>query len=136
MIPARYTCDGANVSPALVWQDAPPEARGFALLCHDPDSAFGDFTHWTLYDIPAALTALPEGSENVGISGTNGFGALGYGGPCPRQGEHRYLFELYALDVETPGLAPGADREALEIAMESHLLARTRLMGRYARTSP
>ena len=135
-IPPAQTCDGAGRSPALAWRGAPAGTRGFALLLHDPDSTRKpDFTHWVLFDIPGDVTQLPEGAgEAAGTPGVNDFGTADYGGPCPAVGRHRYIFDLYALDVATLGLPPGAGREALEGAMEGHLLARARLTGAYERT--
>lgn len=135
-IPARFTCDGAGVSPPLTWQGAPAETRSFVLLFHDPDSTKKpDFTHWVRFDIPASIMALPEGDGNaLGHTGTNDFGQAAYGGPCPAVGRHRYAFDLYALDRATLGLAPGASRADVEAAMEGHLLARARLTAHYQRS--
>ena len=119
----------------MSWRGAPAGTRGYALILHDPDSTKKpDFTHWVLFDIPGAVGQMAEGAgDGAGTPGVNDFGAVGYGGPCPAVGQHRYLFDLYALDVPTLGLAPGASRDDVEGAMEGHLLARARLMGRYER---
>ena len=135
-IPWPYTCDGDGRSPELSWQGAPTSTRGYALILHDPDSTKKpDFTHWVLFDIGENATQLPEGTGDAsGTPGLNDFGAQTYGGPCPAVGRHRYLFDLYALDVETLGLPAGASREEVEEAMEAHLLARARLTGTYERS--
>src|ERR1043166_7866827 len=87
-IPSKYTCDAGqtNPSPALAWKDAPAATKSFVLMVHDPDAPMpGGFTHWVLFDIPAATTSLPEGfqSGSVGVSGNSGFRRVGYGGSCP-----------------------------------------------------
>jgi Raf kinase inhibitor-like YbhB/YbcL family protein len=138
MIPAQYTCDGEDLSPHLSWSGAPEGTRSFAVICEDPDAPAGTWVHWVLYDLPPAATELPdqvapEGSPSVGGSqGTNDFKRIGYGGPCPPGGTHRYFFRLYALDRMT-GLPPGATRKQAVQAMEGHVLAEARLMGRYRR---
>lgn len=138
-IPHRYTCEGADVSPPLSWDDAPEGTKGFALICEDPDAPGGTFTHWLLYRIPATRDALPEGVEKDptldwgAAQGRNDFGNVGYGGPCPPMGStHRYFFRLYALDQELD-LPPGASRHQLLSEIEDRALARTGLMGRYGR---
>ena len=138
-IPAKYTCQGEDVSPALSWSEAPKHTQSFALLVIDPDAPAGDFTHWVLYDLPPATRQLPEAvaaSEQLpdgSRQGVNGFRRTGYGGPCPPAGKaHRYYFRLYALDKKLD-LAPGATRDALESAMKGHVLAQAELMGRYQR---
>jgi len=134
-IPPPHTCDGEGRSPELSWHGAPVGTRGYALILHDPDSTKKpDFTHWVLSDIPADAGRLPEGAgDRAGTPGMNDFGAPGYGGPCPAIGRHRYMFDLYALDVETLGLREGANRDEVEGAMEGHMLARARLTGTYER---
>ena len=138
-IPDHYTCEGADVSPPLSWSDAPEGIQSFALICEDPDAPGGTFTHWLLYNIPAARESLPEGVENDptlgwgAAQGRNDFGNVGYGGPCPPMGStHRYFFRLYALDVDLD-LPPGASRHQLLSEIEEHAVARTGLMGRYGR---
>ncbi len=138
LIPARYTCDGEDLSPPLSW-DAPPEGtRSLALICDDPDAPRGTFVHWVLYNLPADLRQLPEGIPAQpqppvgGIHGKNDFGRSGYGGPCPPSGTHRYFFRLYALD-QTLNLAQGATKAELLEAMNGHILISAELMGRYAR---
>ena len=137
MIPAKYTCDGVNISPPLAWNGAPKAAKAFALIVNDPDAPSGDFTHWVLYDVPASANNLPESVPNEdraqgGVQGMNDFGKVGYGGPCPPSGTHRYQFTLYALDAPL-GLAPRASRTQVEAAMHGHVLAQTQLTGKYRR---
>lgn len=137
-IPQQYTCDGANISPALSW-DAPPDGtRSLVLIADDPDAPGRTWVHWLVYNLPAASRELPEDvrprtASPRAFQGKNDFGKVGYGGPCPPAGPpHRYYFRLYALDTELP-LKPGATRPQVERAMEGHVLAETEIMGRYAR---
>ena len=134
-IPRQYTCDGAGRSPLLRWSGAPAGTGSFALVVHDPDAPGGDFTHWLLFDIPAGVHELHEGATTLpGISGTNDFGHLGYGPPCPPPGpRHRYVFALFALDRPSLGLHRGAHRAQVEAALHGHIRARAELMGVYRR---
>jgi Raf kinase inhibitor-like YbhB/YbcL family protein len=138
MIPTRYTCDGPDVSPDLAWSGVPDTAQSLALICDDPDAPMGTWVHWVLFNIPAGTSGLPAEIppdavlENGGRHGTNDFGRLGYGGPCPPGGTHRYFFKLYALDTE-PDLASGITKAQLLEAMEGHILAEAQLMGKYKR---
>ncbi len=136
-IPTRHTCDGEDISPELTWQGAPAGTRSFVLIMDDPDAPGRTFTHWVLFDIPAGQTTLPEGFQpgDVGTSGANDFGKTGYGGPCPPPGHgpHRYFFTLYALNTDVLNLPANASRSAVEQAMQNHLVAQARLMGRYER---
>lgn len=138
LIPAKFTCDGANVSPPLHWSELPAGTKALALIVDDPDAPRGVFVHWLAYGIPNSMDGLPEGFGTAakiphGVKqGKNGFGSLGYGGPCPPSGTHRYFFHLYALDAE-PDVTPGASREALERAINPHVIAKAELMGKYAR---
>ncbi|MCP4688378.1 MAG: YbhB/YbcL family Raf kinase inhibitor-like protein [Desulfobacterales bacterium] len=138
MIPVKYTCDGADPSPPLQWGPAPGGARSFALICDDPDAPAGNWVHWVYYSIPADVKALPENVGAAerpgpgGVQGKNDFRKLGYGGPCPPGGTHRYYFKLYALDAVLD-LPPGASKKTLLKAMEGHILEEAQLMGRYKR---
>ena len=138
MIPTRYTCDGPDVSPDLAWSGVPDTAQSLALICDDPDAPMGTWVHWVLFNIPAGTSGLPAEIppdavlENGGRHGTNDFGRLGYGGPCPPGGTHRYFFKLYALDTELD-LASGITKAQLLEAMEGHILAEAQLMGKYKR---
>ena len=139
-IPRKYTGDGEDVSPPLTWTDAPAGTHSFALICDDPDAPAGTWVHWVLWNIPATETGLaeaipPERPElpNGAIQGVNDFKKTGYGGPAPPRGPvHRYFFKLYALD-RLLDLAPGAGKDALELAMSEHILASTEMVGRYGR---
>ena len=132
-IPARFTCDGPGPSPAIEWRDAPTGTKSFALIVDDPDAPRDTFTHWVLADIPASATGVAEGFKpgNLGVSGLNDFGQPGYGGPCPPSGTHRYVFKLYALDVETLGLKEGASRDEVERTMLPHVIGKAELIGKY-----
>ena len=132
MIPPKYTCDGENVSPPLEWSDVPPAARTLALIADDPDAPRGLFLHWLLWNVDAREKGLTEGSSGGAREGRNGFGKVGYGGPCPPGGTHRYYFRLFALDAELDAPA-GATRERVEQAMQGHVLDTAEFMGRYQR---
>jgi Raf kinase inhibitor-like YbhB/YbcL family protein len=138
-IPKQYTCEGADVSPALVWTAPPAGTRSFALIMDDPDAPSGTFVHWVVYDLPASARHLPEhipANDEIqggGKQGRNGFPLTGYGGPCPPKGKpHHYFFKLYALDTRLD-LGPGARKEDVEKAMQGHVLAEAELVGLYAR---
>ncbi len=138
-IPVRYTCDGDDVSPPLHWSNLPSRTQSIALLCEDPDSPSGLFTHWILYGLPAETTELSEGVPaeetlpNGAKQGTNSAHSIGYHGPCPPPGKpHRYVFRIYALDANLPAQT-GVSRADLLRAIEGHVLAEGQLMGTYAR---
>jgi hypothetical protein len=138
-IPRKYTCQGADVSPALAWTDAPAGAQSFALLVDDPDAPVGTWVHWVVYDLPATARGLPEGVPKTpelpggGRQGANDFGKLGYGGPCPPPGNaHRYFFKLYALKAPL-NLQPGATKKDVVQAMQGQVLGEVQLVGKYKR---
>ena len=133
-IPARYTCEGADISPPLAWSGAPSGTKAFALINDDPDAPAGTWVHWVLFNVPGGVTHLPEGAELSGaLQGRNDSRKNGYSGPCPPPGKpHRYFFKLYALDAPLP-LKPGATKADVEKAMQGHVLAETQLMGTFAR---
>ncbi|MGD0612561.1 MAG: YbhB/YbcL family Raf kinase inhibitor-like protein [Anaerolineales bacterium] len=135
-IPAVYTCTGRNISPPLAWSDSPAGTQSFALIVDDLDAPGGTWTHWVIYNIPATEAGLKEGTQslerlgNGSRNGKNSWGKLGYGGPCPPSGTHRYFFKLYALD-RLLGLSSGASAAQLVKAMQGHILATAELMGTY-----
>ena len=136
-IPKRHTCEGQDVAPALSWWGVPPGARSFALIVDDPDAPDPaapqrTWVHWVLYDIPAAVLALPEGGAPPAGAreGRNDWNRTGYGGPCPPIGRHRYFHKLYALDAVLGDLGT-PDKASLEKAMAGHVLAQATLMGTY-----
>src|SRR2546423_4078027 len=137
-IPRQYTCDGINISPPLEWTGVPKSAKTIALIADDPDAPSGTFVHWVLYNLPAANIGLVENlppTEDLkagGFQGKNDFGKVGYGGPCPPSGTHRYFFKIYALDAELP-LKVGATKAEVENAMQAHIIARGQLMGTFSR---
>ena len=137
-IPSRYTCDGNDISPPLQWTDPPVGAQGFAIIADDPDASGGTWVHWVLYNIPADKRDLPEAVPpnaeltDGSFNGQNSWTRLGYGGPCPPGGTHRYFFKLYALDTVLE-LNSGEDKAGLLAAMEGHILAQTELMGTYSK---
>lgn len=140
-IPPEFTCEGQDLSPELTWQNLPLRTKSFALIVHDPDALrSGGFTHWVLYNIPATVHHIAQGAakaealEGGGIQGRNDVGRIGYMGPCPPSGTHRYYFHLYALDIQFD-LQPGATKEELEKAMKGHVVDKAQLMGRYKKGS-
>ena len=139
-IPPLYTCEGKDLSPPLAFGGAPIGAKSLALIVDDPDAPDPaapkmTWVHWVLYNIPAATRGLPEAVKSTALpagtrEGQNDWGRTGYGGPCPPIGRHRYFHKLYALDVVLPPLS-GADKPALEKAMQGHILGRAELIGTY-----
>ena len=136
-IPSYYTSDGEDVSPELSWKDAPAETKSFALIVHDPDAPKpGGFTHWVVYDIPPETGHIEESVPNtervagLGTQGKNDGGKVGYMGPAPPSGTHRYFFRLYALDTML-GLGVRATHKQVMDAIKGHVLAEAELMGTY-----
>ena len=131
-IPAKFTCNGANVNPELKINGAPNEAKALVLIVDDPDAPHGLFTHWILWNIDPKTTNIGENSAPVGgVQGTNDFGKRNYGGPCPPSGTHRYFFKIFALDTKLD-LKPNARRAELDAVMRGHTLAQGELIGRYS----
>jgi len=138
LIPATYTCDGRDVSPPLAWSGAPDHTKSFALISDDPDAPMGTWVHWVAWNIPGTTTALEENVPkketlpNGMKQGTTDFRRIGYGGPCPPSGTHRYFFKVYALDTNL-NLPARTTKKELERAMQGHILAQAELMGKYKR---
>jgi Raf kinase inhibitor-like YbhB/YbcL family protein len=132
-IPARFSCDGDNVSPPLAWQGVPAEARALALVVDDPDAPRGTFVHWVVLDISPSSTSVPEAQVPAGgRQATNSADNSAYFGPCPPSGTHHYRFTVYALSAPT-GLPDGTKLGRALEAIESAAVARGRLVGTYAR---
>lgn len=137
-IPAKYTCEGEDISPPLTWSGVPANAKSLALIVDDPDAPDPaaprmTWVHWVVYNIPPAATGLPEASRKPpagALDGLNDWGRTGYGGPCPPIGRHRYFHKLYALDTILPDLGK-PDKAKLEAAMKGHVIAEVRLVGTY-----
>ncbi len=138
MIPAKYTCDGQNISPPLKFEMVPEGIKSIALICDDPDAPIGTFVHWVLFNLPADTKELaeniPSGEtlKNGARQGKTDFGKTGYGGPCPPSGTHRYFFKVYALD-NTIDASVVTNKKQLLAAMEGHVIAEGQLMGKYKR---
>jgi len=140
-IPDLYTCDGEDVSPPLSWDGIPEETRSLVLIVDDPDSPDPraprrTYVHWLLYNIPPHVTSLPAAPQRLPAGtreGLNDWKRVGYGGPCPSIGRHRYFFKLYALDTELMRLRQPT-KAAVEAAMAGHIIAQARLVGTYERT--
>ena len=138
-IPAKYTCEGDDLSPPLQWDGAPASTKSFALICDDPDAPGRTWVHWVLYNVPSTTSALAEGTPKTGslpgggAQGLNSFGKTGYGGPCPPAGKaHRYFFKVYALDAVL-SMEGQPKKEDLLKAMEGHSVASGQLLGKYQR---
>lgn len=138
MIPKLYTCDDKDISPPLMWSNAPEGTKSFALICDDPDASMGTWVHWVVYNIKPTTKELPakvlpqETMPNSAKQGVNDFKKIGYGGPCPPGGTHRYFFKIYALDTEL-NIESRPTKKLLEEAMKVHILAEAQLVGKYKR---
>lgn len=138
-IPRKYTGDGDDVSPPLIFEGVPTGTKEFALICDDPDAPVGTWVHWVIYDIPGTARGLPEGVARVpnlpdgSRQGRNGWRNTGYGGPSPPPGKpHRYFFRLYALR-EALGAAAGLRADEVEAAAQARAIESAELMGTYRR---
>lgn len=142
-IPARYTCDGQDISPPLAWADLPGGVKSLVLIVDDPDAPDPKapkmtWVHWVLYNIPPEAAGLPEQVTAAQLpagtrEGRNDWGRTGYGGPCPPIGRHRYFHKLHALDVVLPDLGHPT-KARLEQAMQGHIIASAELVGTYQRS--
>ena len=130
-IPAKYTCDGENVSPPLDFSDVPEGTTSLTVIVDDPDAPSKTWVHWVAWNMDPSKNSMVENTGHES-TGTNDFGTIGYKGPCPPSGTHRYFFKLYALDT-TFDLTSVATKETLEKAMEGHILDRAELVGIYER---
>lgn len=130
-IPARFTCDGEDISPELIFEGVPEGTKSLALVVDDPDAPRGVWTHWTAWNIPPATSGVKENAV-PGTEGLNSSGEIGYEGPCPPDREHRYVFTLYALD-SLLSLPQGSTKEELLLALTPHIIEKTQLIGRYNR---
>jgi Raf kinase inhibitor-like YbhB/YbcL family protein len=137
-IPAKYTCEGDDTSPALAWSGAPAGTKSLVLIVDDPDAPDPKapkmtWVHWVLYDLPPDSTGLSEAVSKLPGSaqaGTNDWRRADYGGPCPPIGRHRYFFKLYALDVTLSQLVNPTKLDVVT-AMQGHVLAETQMIGTY-----
>jgi len=138
LIPSEYSCEGEDFSPLLKWDNTPSGTKCFALTCVDPDAPMGDWIHWLAWNIPADWKSLPKNispdDQSQFTQGTNSWGRIGYGGPCPPvgHGPHRYYFTIYALDKEL-SLDSSAQIDNLLQDIENHILGKGALMGKYER---
>ena len=139
-IPKRFTCEGQNISPELSWTDAPKETKSFVLFLHDPDAPRKNgFTHWVVYNIPPTVSRIEENVprnasiQGLGLQGRNDSGTVGYMGPCPPSGSHRYFARLYALRAELE-LGPHATYAEVIAAMQGKIIEGAELMGTYDKT--
>jgi len=133
-IPDRFSCDGANQSPALKWDEPPAGTKSFALVIDDPDAPSGTFRHWGAYDIPASTRSIASG-QRVGTEVNNDKGTPGYTGPCPPKGHgvHHYHFRLFALDVDRLALSPNPKVADVENEASKHAIAQGELIGTFER---
>jgi Raf kinase inhibitor-like YbhB/YbcL family protein len=142
-IPSKYTCERENIAPPLQWDGVPENARSLVLIVDDPDAPDPEaptmtWVHWLLYNIPPGTTRLDEGSSPDDLpagaeEGLNDWNNIGYGGPCPPVGRHRYFHRLYALDSTLEGISKPT-RSKLEAAMDGHIIAESELIGTYAKS--
>src|SRR3990167_6916114 len=132
-IPAKYTCDGKDFSPPLQFSDVPANTKSLVLIVDDPDALGKTWVHWTTWNIDPQTVGIPEGEfPNGSVQGVTDFGEVGYGGPCPPGGTHRYFFKLYALDTSL-NIPYQAKKEDIEKAMAGHVIDQAQLTGVYSR---
>lgn len=131
-IPSKYTCNGVNINPPLIFSDVPENTKSLVLIVDDPDAPLGTWVHWVVFNIPKGTKEIKENSEPDASQGVTSFGKPGYGGPCPPSGTHRYFFKLYALDTLLP-VANRADKKTVETAMQNHITTHAELIGLYSK---
>lgn len=143
-MPSKYSCDGQNISPALIWGSVPESTQSLVLIVDDPDAPDPrapkmTWVHWVLYNIPVGLNGLPEGASTAMLprgaeQGQNDWKKIGYGGACPPVGRHRYFHKLYALDTVLSGMHKPT-KSQIEAAMKGHIIEAAELVGTYEKTS-
>ena len=132
-IPQKYTCNGAGVTPPLDFANVPQTAHSLALEVTDPDAPNGTFTHWLVWNVPTNVTQFKEDNVPAGvIQGLSGFGTSKWGSPCPPNGVHHYVFDLYALN-NTLSLTASQGRDDFENAIKGHVAAQAKLVGVYGK---
>lgn len=137
-IPVKFTCDGQNISPPLEWNGVPEGTQSLALISDDPDAPMGTWVHWVVYNIPPDINGLEEGIPKKEIlandieQGLTDFGSVGYGGPCPPRGTHRYFFKIFALDRKF-NFKPGLTKSELLEKIKDNIIGRGELIGKYKR---
>ena len=136
-IPTKHSCKGDDTSPPLRWDEVPGGTASFALILEDPDAPNGTFCHWIIYNLPAdcreleAIIPIQKNLDNGAIQGQNDFGKIGYGGPCPPQGEeHRYFFRLFALKKKLPPESANRNEDFYK-AVNGLMLGKAEYMGRF-----
>ena len=138
MIPAEYTCDGKDISPQISWSGIPKNTRSIVLIADDPDAPAGTWVHWVVYNIPPERKVFGKGIQpresldDGTMQGKNDFGRIGYGGPCPPGGTHRYYFRIYALK-EKPDVKPGLTKKQIMEKIKDLIVSEGHLMGKYGR---
>lgn len=138
-IPKKYSGYGEDISPDIIWSKPPIGTKGFAVICEDPDAPIGIWVHWIIFNIPRKAASLPEGMPrrealpDGTIQGVNDFKRVGYDGPRPPFGTHRYFFKVYALDTYPLKVGGNVTKDDLLKAMEGNILAEGTLMGRYSK---
>lgn len=132
-IPSLYTCDGEDLAPELTISEVSEKAQELVLIVDDPDAPLGTWVHWVLYNIPPDTKKIDAKKLSAGIKqGMTDFGRIGWGGPCPPSGTHRYFFKLYALDKKL-NLSGGMTKAQVESVIENHIIDRSELVGLYKR---
>ena len=132
-IPAKYTCDGEDINPPLLFNDVSEEAQSLVLIFDDPDAPMDTWVHWTVWNIDSKTRKIAENSVPTGaVEGITDFGRIGWGGPCPPSGTHRYFFKLYALDIKLD-LSSKTRKHQIEEAMAGHIIKKAELIGLYSR---
>ena len=139
-MPAEYTCEGKNISPPLVWNAPPAGTKSLVLIVDDPDAPDPaapkmTWVHWVLYNLPPTAGSLLAGVTDVELPGNTLIGIndrknVGYNGPCPPVGTHRYFHKLYAIDTVLPDMHAPTKAEVLA-RIEGHVLAYTEIIGLY-----
>lgn len=140
MIPKKYTCDGKDISPEIKISDIDSEAESLAIIVDDPDAPGNTFDHWLIWNIPTDLKKIPEeipqqkaiNDLSNSRQGRNGFGGIGYRGPCPPGETHEYKFKFYALETDLD-LAPGAPKKDLVEDIQNYIIDKTIITGKYGR---
>lgn len=131
LVDKKFTCDGADISPHLKWENTPEGTKSFAVSCNDPDAPSGNWVHWYVINIPKDETEIPQNGPVPGKEIENDFGKTEYGGPCPPSGEHRYFFTVYALDTEEMS---GISKSNFKTEIKKHTLNSDQIIGLYKRS--